>query len=328
MASRVGRPPGSKNGRIPEGGYPEVSAEVGAFLAGFIEGEGCFSVSKQSGKPNHGCSMRIAVREDDRGLLAELAAATRLGSLVKTRNRGAAAPQVAWAIQAKSDCKRLVEILDRYPLRGRKSHDYAIWRPAVDWWVGENAQVTRVRRDWAPMLYLKKRLSEVKRYEAGTSPRIDDPPGLNGDWGGFFAGFFTAEGSLGIYAKGRRLWPRAAIRVRADDAPLLEELCNRTAIGRVYGPYPNPPVSPVVSWFAVSADDIHQLVWMLGFNPLKGRKGREFEIWRQAVELVDRNRSPKSAQGRLQRLKVQLEEARAYRAPELRNSGQGDITTL
>jgi len=58
-AAALGRPTGSTNGRIPAGGYPPVSDAFGAFLAGFIEGEGSFLILRQSRGQNHRCSMRL-----------------------------------------------------------------------------------------------------------------------------------------------------------------------------------------------------------------------------------------------------------------------------
>jgi len=37
--TRAGRPPGSTDGMVPAGGFPAVDLALGAFLAGFIEGE-------------------------------------------------------------------------------------------------------------------------------------------------------------------------------------------------------------------------------------------------------------------------------------------------
>jgi hypothetical protein len=72
------RPVGSKNGRVPEGGYPRVDRELGGFLAGFIEGEACFTISRQTRGYGYRCVMSLNVRDDDGSLLHELAEKTRL----------------------------------------------------------------------------------------------------------------------------------------------------------------------------------------------------------------------------------------------------------
>jgi hypothetical protein len=72
--ARRGRPVGSTSGRIPAGGYPEIDAELGGFLAGFIEGEACFSLPKQPKGQNHRCTMSLCVRADDPRLREGLAA--------------------------------------------------------------------------------------------------------------------------------------------------------------------------------------------------------------------------------------------------------------
>jgi hypothetical protein len=76
---------------VPAGGFPAVDVALGAFLAGFIEGEACFTISRQRRGP-YGCSMRLCVRDDDGVLLAEMADRTRLGRL---RSKAARPPSHA-----------------------------------------------------------------------------------------------------------------------------------------------------------------------------------------------------------------------------------------
>jgi len=60
-----------------------VSDAFGAFLAGFIEGEGSFLILRQSRGQNHRCSMRLAAREDDDPLIRGIARATAIGEYAK-----------------------------------------------------------------------------------------------------------------------------------------------------------------------------------------------------------------------------------------------------
>jgi hypothetical protein len=147
--------------------------------------------------------MRLTARKDDRQLLQEIQSTTALGSLIAIPARSTSQPQTAWSVVAKADCLRLVEILNTYPLRGRKSFDYAIWGTAVGWWVGDDPTRTIVGRDWAPMAYLKTRLQEVKKYAPPSlySLREDTSP-PHDDWDAFFSGFVTAEGHLAIGQNG------------------------------------------------------------------------------------------------------------------------------
>jgi hypothetical protein len=168
-----------------------VTADDGDFLAGFLEGEACFSVVRQSGRANHGCVMRVSVRDDDSSLIAELAQATRLGTIAGRPARASSRPQVMWSIGSKADCLRLIRILYRHPLRGKKGRDFALWAAAVRWWAGSDPTRRSVHRDWAPMVYIKQRLHENRSYDPDPPPLLDPRPGLTRDWLAFLSGLRT-----------------------------------------------------------------------------------------------------------------------------------------
>ena len=142
------------------------------------------------------------------------------------------------------------------------------------------------------MAYLKQRLSEATRY-SNTPIDIVDPEtqGLRGDWGAYLAGFVSAEGYFGINPRGS-VRPRLAVRLRADDLGLLQAIHERTGCGRVYGPREQAGSSPVVAWIVVSRQDLFDLVAALDRIPPKGRKLREYEIWREAALLAQLDTSP------------------------------------
>jgi LAGLIDADG endonuclease len=286
----MARPVGSSNGRIPEGGYPEIDPEFGGFLAGFIEGEATFAIPKQSTHQNHKCAMSLHARADDGPLIEELHTRTNLGTVHLVPARSTSRPQVRWVVTAKSDCRRLTEILDTYPLRGRKSRAYAIWSGAVDWWVGADPTRREHGRDWTPMTYLKQRLSSLTRYSRSPTEVVDPQTrGLGDDWNPYLAGFVTAEGHFGINLNGSAC-PRLTVRLRADDIGLLHALRDRSACGRVYGPRTRADGSPTVIWMVFSRQDLFDLVEALDRTPPKGRKLREYELWREAVLVAQRAR--------------------------------------
>jgi len=312
---RIGRPLGSRNGRMPSAGYPEISPKSGAFISGFIEGEATFSIRRQPHGTNHSCALSLACRADDEPLLLDLAAATDLGTIGRIPARGSSHPQAVWTVCAKSDCRRLIEILDRYPLRGRKSRDYAIWRAAVNWWIGVDITRGYRNRDWAPMIDMKRRLEEQRRYASGVAPSIRDVhPGLAHDWAGFLAGFWTAEASMGIHRNGEGFIPKAHISVRADDQTLLRELQTRALVGTFYlSPGRPTSPSPCATWMIRRGGDLTALVAILDAFPPRGRKGREYAIWRQAA-LEFAGRAPRGrVRQRLSELRPQLAQARNFR---------------
>lgn len=112
---------------------PEVGDAFGNWLAGFIDGEGCFffhSRRKQFSPPQ----FQLKLRDDDRAILEECVSRTGLGRIITTDRRGRSNPQIKWLISRCSDCRCLVEIIDRYPLRAKKKRDFEIWREAVLLW--------------------------------------------------------------------------------------------------------------------------------------------------------------------------------------------------
>jgi LAGLIDADG endonuclease len=306
------RPIGSRNGRRPPGGYPELDDDRCAFLAGFLEGEACFSVRANTRGSGFRCKVEVNARSDDRGLIDALHRTTRLGRVTAVNARRSSRPQVSWGITAKSDCLRLVELLDRAPLRGRKSADWAIWRTAALAWIGDDPRCRRAAGDWEDLAYLAERLKSVKSFGAVNPPGRTDALGLDPDWIPYLAGFLTAEGCFGIYSNyGDRLRPVMRVNTRADDRPLLDELVARTRVGRTYAyPRRNYETSPVANWCVFSAADLRELVALLDGSPPLGKKGREYAIWRGAVEALDLPRS--DAQPRLQALRAELAAARAY----------------
>ena len=314
---RVGRPPGANTGRVPVGGYPLLEPSLSGFLAGFIEGEGCLSISRQAGRRNCACSMSLECRDDDTELLTELAMRTRLGTLTSRSGKGRCRPQTRWTVGAKADVLRLTEILDSAPLRGQKSGVYSVWRAATRCWIHGDPTMTRIRRDWTSMEYLRGRLSDSKSFASRGVSLIDSTDGLGADWGHYLAGFATAEGSFGIVSTGQhgRYKVVFQVRLRRDDVELLRQLRARADAGRVYLEAKRVPGRcPAAAWSVFSAQDISRLVAVFDRFHLKGRKQREFEVWREAALLFASDRPRPQIHRRLAILRDQLIEARQYRS--------------
>jgi hypothetical protein len=283
----VGRPHGSTDGRQPLDGYPDLADDFGHFLAGFIEGEGSFVIARQSRNTNHRCSMQLTVRDDDAPLLLQIRECTNVGSITRRPGRGSARPQIAWKVASKADCSRLADLLVRYPLRGRKGADFALWLDGVRWWVGKDATRRHVNRDWAPLVYIRRRLIESRTYSPNSSPVRDSVKGMSGDWVSFLSGLFTADGCFGVHVNGSSLIPVAKIQLRADDAPLLRELWRRTEVGRLLigAVAPRGKRSPEASWAVRGAGDAERLAQLLDRDPPRGQKGRQYALWRDAVTI-------------------------------------------
>ena len=322
------RPVGSKNGRVPLGGYPTVSPADGGFLAGFVEGEGCFTIPRQTRGYGYRCVLTLSGRDDDADLIQELATSTRLGRVTRVAGRSTSRPRVRWSVVAKQDCRRLVELLHAYPLRGRKAGDFAIWAAAANWWIGADPTQRRPDRDRGPLPYLKERLAETKKFVSSRYTCLDTGgAGLSSDWPDYLAGFITAEGHLGLTATPSGvLAPRLTIRMRADEVPLIEQLRDRLQAGKLYGPYHGPGRNPVTNWMILSREGLDRVVLVLDRHPLKGRKHLEYRLWRDAVQTHLSVCASRPAQQRhLASLNSALKATRAYpsraRAPTIHNRG-------
>lgn len=147
-----------------------VDDGFGHWLAGFLDGEGCFSIKTQS--RGYACDLILWVRADDKSIIDEIVTRTGIGSVVFRNHRPAtpnqeyaAHPLVGWSVRRKPDCIALVSLIDRYPLRAKKARDYAVWREAVMLWAEKPYGRGRSGpSDWSEMSVLKQHIEDVRRY--------------------------------------------------------------------------------------------------------------------------------------------------------------------
>ncbi len=115
----------------------EIDAAFGNWFAGFVDGEGCFHIGMKHHRSNHisyGLTFHIGLRSDDLPILEEIKTTLGIGKVRRPRQGKIGNPQSRYVIASKNDCARLVEILDTYPLRAKKTRDYSIWREALFTW--------------------------------------------------------------------------------------------------------------------------------------------------------------------------------------------------
>lgn len=136
------------------------------WLAGFIDGEGCFKLNQSSTRPgrtNWACTFELSLRADDSDILYVIAERTGLGQVGKLEGVKRGNPKRSWRVTSKAGCLGLVEILDRAPLRAKKRRDYEIWREAVLLWQG--MVYGRGNNDWSRFFELREQLTETRRYQ-------------------------------------------------------------------------------------------------------------------------------------------------------------------
>jgi len=150
---------------VREQGWRTVDPAFAHWLAGLIDGEGCFIIRCPADR-RVGCSARLTVwlRDDDTAILREIHQRLGLGSIRRQVPRSGN-PSCVWVVQSRADTQALVEVLDHHPLRTRKAADYAIWRRAVE----VLSAMPRGHRDSGQLFELRRQLKSVRKYRSSTS---------------------------------------------------------------------------------------------------------------------------------------------------------------
>jgi hypothetical protein len=168
-----------------------VTPEFGCWLAGLIDGEGSFGSTVPRAAGGFGVCPRfhMRLRLDDRPLLDEITQTTHIGYVDEDHSprEGNGNPTARWLVVSKANCRGLVILLDRYPLRSKKARDYAVWRLMVHEWqavrprYGKNGRLphdwTRMRALAAQLVAGRRYVAPVPRHVAGQHPEfVGSPP--------------------------------------------------------------------------------------------------------------------------------------------------------
>lgn len=133
----------------------------GHWLAGLIDGEGCFTITPN--RPGFVCRLALSLRQDDAAVLEEIVSRVGLGHLIRAKTGGGnRRPQVQWRVQKKQECLVLCRVLDAFPLRAKKRNDYAVWREAVKLMNAMPPVGAGRPQEWSRIAALKLKLSEVR----------------------------------------------------------------------------------------------------------------------------------------------------------------------
>jgi hypothetical protein len=257
----------------------------GHALAGFIEAEGSFSIAANNRGRSWLCGMSLTQRADDADVLGDIVRVTGLGRLYAVPARRTSRPQVVWSVASKLECRELARLLQRYPLRGRKRREFAVWSAAVDRWSeslhGSTAAADRLLRSAAAELRGLRRYVDPA-HPGWTEAGLPTPPADS--LASFLGGFFSGEGSFSL--RGRAM---ATIHLRADDAALVRTFRDTFVLGRVSVSTPNG-LAPTVRWTVGRRGELHEAIALLDRAVLRGRKRREFEAWRVGAAEYARGR--------------------------------------
>lgn len=128
------------------------------WLAGFIDGEGCFLIAEEKRQGTYRCSLQVRLRGDDADVLRSIQERTGLGKVTAAKVKADIHPSAMWAVMRKQELLALIEILDAHPLRAKKARDYIIWREAVVEWNSEQP-------DWEVMRGASAALKAERAYD-------------------------------------------------------------------------------------------------------------------------------------------------------------------
>lgn len=144
-----------------------MSRDFYNWLAGFIDGEGCFLISYRKDRGHWYCQFRIRVRVDDEEIIKEIHEKTGIGKFFIHNKNKPTAPLACWEVSSRKDCLALIKILDSHPLRAKKLADYRLWKAAVYEWQttqrGGNKPVINTTV-WDKMSSLAHGLKEGRKY--------------------------------------------------------------------------------------------------------------------------------------------------------------------
>lgn len=111
------------------------------WVSGFLDGEGCFHIAIKrypgSSRFYYRPELTVQVRSDDEASAHALIQALGCGKIYQrkaqeaSRTRGFSKPSIQMFWRSKKELLAVIELLDEFPLRGKKSRDYEIWKKAV-----------------------------------------------------------------------------------------------------------------------------------------------------------------------------------------------------
>jgi hypothetical protein len=103
--------------------------------------------------------------------------------------------------------------------------------------------------------------------------------------GGFAAGLIAGDGHFAIQPNnGGTSWQcYLAVRLRADDTPLLTDLCRWSGAGKLAAVPAQRTSRPQTAWIVQRKADCQRIVSILDQHRLLGKKQGQYAIWRTAI---------------------------------------------
>lgn len=140
-----------------------IDKDFGNWIAGFVDGEGCFFMAPVNRPGGYRPAFSLSVRADDDQILKLVRDTLDVGT-VHYYTASSGSRVVRWMVQAQKDCAALAQFFEEFPLRAKKRADWEIWREAV-------AVAARLRsgrannyETYATLRQLRDELRDGRRY--------------------------------------------------------------------------------------------------------------------------------------------------------------------
>lgn len=101
------------------------------WIAGFVDGEGCFFMAPVNRPGGYRPSFSVSVRADDSEIVQKMRDFLDVGTTHFYRATSGSRV-IRWSVQAQADCQKLVQFFERFPLRAKKRNDFEVWARAVE----------------------------------------------------------------------------------------------------------------------------------------------------------------------------------------------------
>lgn len=140
------------------------------------------------------------------------------------------------------------------------------------------------------------------------------------DWASWFSGFVDGEGYFQIHGGGDRSFStRLVITVREDDEAVLREVVERLGCGNLYHVEKSADreagmkASDQFMWVVGAMGEVSEVIIPLfEQHPLRSKKKREYEIWKEAATLIYRGaNNTQSGREEIARLKREIKSKRS-----------------
>lgn len=144
-----------------------VDPAFGHYIAGLVDGEGCFRIHKAHGgmSSTYTCEFQIKLRDDDARILNEIQRALGVGRLHEEKGDGVQKPQLKFIVSKLQECRKVQRFFESFPLRAKKQKDFVHWCKHLDLWEKHTRGA-----DKTALIESYEEMKEVRSYENTKAP--------------------------------------------------------------------------------------------------------------------------------------------------------------